>query len=86
MTPPIILFIRSEVQRVANQMTKDDEEIKESIRAVQEQFAEAKFEADRQADEIVTAFCEGQRKHFQQLITFKRDIKSNKNRLNLILL
>ena len=76
--PPIIFLICSEVQRVANQMSKDDDEIKESIRAVQEQFAEAKFEADRQADEIVTAFCEGQRKHFQQLISFKREIKSKK--------
>ena len=66
------VFICSEVQRVADQMTEDNEEIKESIRAVQEQFAEAKFEAEKQADEIVTAFCEGQRKHFQHLISFRK--------------
>ena len=61
-------------------MTEDNEEIKKSIRAVQEQFAEAKFEAEKQADEIVTAFCEGQRKTFQHLISFK---KTNRGRDNI---
>ncbi len=59
-------------------MTVDSEEIKESIRAVQEQFAEAKFEADKQADEIVTAFCEGQRKHFQHLISLRKTNQGEK--------
>ena len=66
------MFFCSEVQRVADQMIEDNAEIKQSIRAVQEQFAEAKFEAEKQADEIVTSFCEGQRKHFQHLISFRK--------------
>ena len=76
-----IYFISSEVQRAANQMTEDTDEIKESIRAVQEQFAEAKLEAEKQADEIVTAFCEGQRKHFQHLISFRKPNLGKNNKL-----
>ncbi len=63
----------SEVQRAADRADDDNGGgMHESIRAAQEQFADAKWKAEEQAEKVVFDFCEGQRKHFKYFINERR--------------
>jgi hypothetical protein len=68
----VLRIFFSEVQRAADRAVDDDGSMHESIRAAQEQFADAKWKAEEQAEKVVFDFCQGQRKHFKYFIKERR--------------
>ena len=57
---------------MADLSVDNDEDVRASIRQVQQLFADAKHDAETRFEKIVDTFCDGQRKYFQLLLKSRR--------------